>query len=403
MSSLREKINQKNIDYAESIYNLAFLCGVLKAMFAFSELITNKGFFNVVFNVAFFAIMTYKLFFLQKYTVAQIITLIITGLACIFTDFAIYRLVYIPAFLMIAATQGIDFKKSMKFMWKVQAFILAIHVMIYPIMYNFFGDRVGITVRGFNEDNRIRHQFLFSHANVFSMLLLWTIFGYIYANFEKLNKKRIFACWGINAFFYLYTNSNSGMIILSIVSVLLIIRDLVGEKFNVVLLFLSKYLFIILAVFFNIMMVSYPQLTGNLREKWKEIDSFFTGRLKYGAYVYAKKGFTIIGRNLNISSKIKEYWEGFWIEGLPADNMYMFFSVWYGLFFTFLIAFLFWRYSQYATTAEIIIIIAYSLYTMMESYIIYTQFCFALLLLMRYVWKDHTIILPKDKGKKAVV
>ena len=401
MSAIREKINQINIDYAEKIYNLAFLCGVLKAMFAFSELITNKSFFNAVFNVAFFSIMIYKLFFLQKYSMTQIFTLIITGLACIYTDFSIWRLVFFPAFLMIAATQGIDFKKSMKFMWKVQASILAIHVMIYPIMYTFFGNRVGITVRGYNNDNRIRHQFLFSHANVFSMLLLWTIFGYIYANFDKLNKKRIVACWGVYAFFYFYTDSNSGMIILSVVSTLLIIRDLIGEKFDVAISFLSRYLFIILSLFFNAMMVSFPQLTGDLREKWMEIDSFFTGRLKYGAYIYAKKGFTLLGRSLDIH--IRDYWEGFWIDGLPADNMYMFFSVWYGLFFSVLIAYLFWRYSKYATTAEMIIIIAYSLYTMMESYIIYVQFCFALLLVMRHVWVDHTLVLPKDRGKKAAV
>lgn len=401
MSSIREKINQINIDYAEKIYNLAFLCGVLKAMFAFSELITNKNFFNAVFNVAFFGIMIYKLFFLQKYSIAQIFTLIITGLACAYTDFSIWRVVFVPAFLMIAATQGIDLKKSMRFMWKVQAVILAIHVMIYPIMYTFFGNRVGITVRGYNNDNRIRHQFLFSHANVFSMLLLWTIFGYIYANFDKLDKKRIVACWGVYAFFYLYTDSNSGMIILSVVSVLLIIRDLTGEKFDVAISFLSRYLFIILALFFNAMMVSLPQLTGDLREKWKEIDSFFTGRLKYGAYIFDKYGFTLLGRPLNIH--IRDYWEGFWIDGLPADNMYMFFSVWYGLFFSVLIAYLFWRYSKYATTAEMIIIIAYSLYTMMESYIIYVQFCFALLLVMRHVWVDHIVTLPKDKGKKAAV
>ena len=141
------------------------------------------------------------------------------------------------------------------------------------------------------------------------------------------------------------------------------------------------------------MMVTLPNLKGNLRKLWEGVDSFFTGRLKYGAYAYAKNGFAFLGKP--IDTQIKDYWQGYWIEGIPLDQSYMFLAVHYGLFFMILNGFLFWRYSKYASMGEKVIIIAYSLYTMMESYITYFHLCFALILVVKYIWKDHSFRLKK--------
>lgn len=398
MYSLSKKIVQKSINNSNTIYNIAYILAVLKAILAFSELIPRSihSLNNIVFNGLIIVLIAYKLFVNQKYSVVQIIVLLITGFASIASDFELNRFMLIPDFLLLAATQDIDFKKNMKLVWKIEAFIIAIHVLVYPVLYAL--GRVEFTVRGYNYDNRIRHQFLLSHANVFSMLVLWTVLAYIYSNFERMDKKRIVICWLINVFFYLFTDSNSGMLILSFISILLILKEYVKDIAERIISFLSKYLFIILAIFFNTMMIIYPKLQTPGRMIWREIDSFFTGRLKYGAYIYDKYGFTLFGRFL--SNKIRDYWQGFWIDGLPADNMYMFFSVWCGMFFLIVIAFMFWKYSDRATTEEKIIIIAYSLYTMMETYVTYVQLCFALILVVKYAWKDYSVKLPRKVDKR---
>jgi hypothetical protein len=386
MASFREKLRKKSISYGDAVFSMLLIIAVLKAFLAFSELIPKglSHYMNDVFNVIFLACGVYKLFVLQKYFAKQIFYLLLVGAVCVYSDFSMHRFLYIPDFIILASTQSIDFKKSMKLVWKIEALLLSIHILIYPFMYLFFRDRVKFTVRGYNNDNNLRHQFLLQHSNVFSMLLLWTILAYLYANYEKLNKKKIVICWGIYIFFYLFTNSNSGMMIISFVSIVLLLKDVLNKWIERGISFLSRYIYIILAAFFNFMMVIYTYLVGFPRIIWKVVDSFFTGRLKYGAYAYAKYGITLFGQNLN--GTVRDYWEGFWIDGLPNDNMYMFFSVSFGLVFMLMIAFLFWRFADRASTDEKIIIIAYSLYTMMESYVIDFHFCFALILLMKYIW-----------------
>ena len=398
MPSIKESISIKKNNNANFIYDFAFIIITIKSILAFSELIPSglHNFNNIVLNALFLAVISYKIFVMQNYSVLQVLVLLCTGIASIYSDLTLNRFMLIPDFLLLAAAQEIDFKKIMKLVWKIEAFIILIHVLIYPLLY-FLG-RVSFTVRGYNNDNRIRHQFLFGHANVFSMLVLWTVLAYIYANFEKIDKKRIIFCWLINVFFFIFTDSNSGMLILSVILILIILREYFKDVSERIISFLSKYLFIILAVFFNCLMIIYPNTQGIYRELWRNFDSFFTGRLKYGAYIYDKYGFTLFGRAL--SNKIRDYWEGFWIDGLPADCMYMFFSVWCGLFFLLVIAFLFWKYSDYCTIDEKIIIIAYSLYTMMETYVTYAQLCFALVIVAKYAWRNYSLELTNRLSKR---
>ncbi len=386
MASFREKIREKSINYDDAVFSVLIILAVVKAFLAFSELIP-KGFsnhMNDIFNVVFLTVGAYKLFVLQKYTVKQVFVLLFIGAVCVYSDFSLRRFLYIPDFILLASKQSVDFKKSMKLVWKIDALLLSIHILAYPFMYFFFRERVRFTIRGYNNDTGLRHQFLLQHSNVFSMLLLWTILAYIYANYENLNKKKIGICWLIYAFFYLFTNSNSGLLILTFVSILYILTDVLGERMNKGISSLSRYIYAALAVFFNFMMVIYTYLVGFPRLIWKAVDTFFTGRLKYGAYAYAKSGISLFGQRINLN--VKDYWEGFWIDALPNDNMYMFFSVSYGLVFMLIIAVLFWKYAGQASTDEKLMIIAYSLYTMMESYVTDIHFCFALILLMKYAW-----------------
>ena len=146
------------------------------------------------------------------------------------------------------------------------------------------------------------------------------------------------------------------------------------------------------------MMIIFPYLTGTARQVWLDMDSFFTGRLKYGAFAFYKMGFSLLGQHLIINRK--EYWEGFWFDSFACDNGYMWMEVSYGMIYIILFGYLFWKYSKRASFEEKIIVIAYSLYTMMELYVTYMYYCFAVIMISRYIWENkntNTRMIGRNK------
>ena len=390
MSKVVESIKTKQLNYADNVYILACVITAFKALYSFSDLVPhsyNRPVFSLL-NVIIVVMLGYRLLFLQQYTAKRTIVFIFLGLATLYTDRTLHLFTMLLNFLILASSQNVDPKKTIKVLFKFEAIVVGFHVLMYPFMLFFCRSKVRFTYRN-GEINQIRHQFLLQHANTFSMLLLWILLGYLYLNYCKLNISKIIVTWLIYFFFYQFADSNSGLIILSFVCLISILRIKLGETIELVVSFLAKYLFIILAVFFIIMMVIYPSLTGQAREVWDVIDIFFTGRMKFGAYAYDKVGFTLFGQNIPFNGK--ELWNGIWIDGIANDNFYMFLAVNYGLVYLVLIAYLFWRYSPKATFEEKLMFIAYSLYTMMEMYVTYTYFCFSLMLIMQYVWQEDKL------------
>ena len=388
MANIREILKEKRANEANYVYLTAYAIVVLKAFYSFSEILSHyyeQRIFTVC-NIVAISILAIKLLFFQDYSIRQIFILIFLAFSTFYTDTRLGLFLFLLNFLIIAATQNVDTHWVLSVMNKIQIIVLGIHIALYPIYYFFLPDHVKFTYRN-GDYTAPRHQFLLQHSNTFSMLLLWTILGYLYSNYEKLNKRKVVICWLIYYFFYQFADSNSGLMILTVVSVILLVKLIFGDLINGLITFMAKYLFIILAVFFNIMMVSYTHLTGRMREIWISIDEFFTGRLKYGAYAYDKAGFTLLGQLIPYDGKT--YWQGFWIDGIARDNTYMFLSVVYGLVYTFVVAFLFWKYSSKAKFEEKLMIVAYSLYAMMEMYVTYTYFCFAIILVMQYVWEGR--------------
>lgn len=387
MSSVVKSIRNKELNYANRIYNIAYLIIVVKAFYAYSDIIEpirTQMVLNIC-NVLLLAILAYKMVFMQKYNIKQVFICLILAVITRYTDMKTYMFMMLPDFFLIAATQEVDFKKTIKLAYRLEAVIIGIHVAVYPIMYVFARNLLHFSIRGGETGHR--HQFLLSHANIFSMLLLWTILGYIYVNYEKLTKRHIISCWLIYFFFYLFTDSNSGLIILSAITIILLLKNIIGDGVDKVVTFLARYLYFILFLIFDFLMLIFPLTSGKAREIWLSVDDFFTGRLKYGSYAYYQSGFTLFGQHIDFPAKI--FWENMWFDAGACDNAYMWISVSYGLVYIFIIGFLFWKYGKKATFEEKLIFIAYSLYTMMELYVTYMYFCFGVILVGKYLWENN--------------
>lgn len=402
MSIISRKIQTKQLDYSNLVYNIAYVLIVIKAFYAYSDLVAphrTQLILNIC-NLLLLGLLMYKMVFLQRYSIKNVVLLGLLGLITFYTDRQVYMFMMLPDFLLIAATQDVDFRKTISIVYKLEAAIIGLHVAVYPLFYFFNRSAVRFSIRG-SDVSRPRHQFLLSHANIFSMLLLWTILGYLYVNYEKLNKKKIILAWLTYVATYMFTKSNSGLLILSAITILLMAKNILGDKVDGLVDFLARYLYFILIIVFDLLMVSFSSLSGPARDIWFKIDDFFTGRPRYGAFAFYKAGFTLFGQHIPFSGK--ELWSGMWFDSAACDNAYMWMSVSYGLFYLLLIAFLFWRYAPKATFPEKIIFIAYSLYTMMELYVTYMYFCFAVIIVGQYIWDDINKVLirnKKDNGRE---
>ncbi len=389
MSNISKILREKELDYSNYVYCFAYLIIVLKAFYAYSEIITSIRMQIVlnISNLAFILILAYKILFLQKYSVKQAIALVLLGAISLYTDRTLSMFQMLPDFLLIAAMQDVDFKRTIKIVYRIEAAIILIHVAVYPVVFVFNRQAIRFSIRG-GELDKLRHQFLLSHANIFSMILLWTILAYLYVNCEKVSRKSVVLLWFTYVAFYMFTKSNSGLIILTAVTILLLLKKTFGNLIDGVVNFLSRYLFIILIILSVFMMFILPYLSGAARDAWLAVDAFFTGRLKYGAFAFNKAGLTLLGQKIYFSGR--EYWAGMWFDALACDNAYMWISVSYGFIYLLIIGYLFWRYTPRAKFEDKIMFIAYSLYTLMELYVVYLFFCFAVIIVGQYLWKDYS-------------
>jgi hypothetical protein len=112
------------------------------------------------------------------------------------------------------------------------------------------------------------------------------------------------------------------------------------------------------------------------------LNEMFTGRLLYGAVAYDLKGLSIFGKNVTFDPKL--YWNGYWIDGMIFDNCYIWMMVSYGIAYLVLISFAAIAFNSRMDTRDRIFIILYSLYTIMEAYVMNAAICFPLLILGMY-------------------
>src|SRR5690606_32201862 len=135
----------------------------------------------------------------------------------------------------------------------------------------------------------------------------------------------------INVFFYLFTNTNTGLIVMFLAIVLILFEKHKGEAFRPFLRQCTKYIFPFLSVLFILLVVLYTKLSGIAYTLWHELDKALTGRLLYGAYAYDQYGYSLNGRNISFPEK--SYWGGFWLDNIYFDNSYLYLFITYGSFY----------------------------------------------------------------------
>lgn len=364
------------------LYTVAFMILSLKNILDSSGMFNRPEWVDTILLLAFFGIMIWKLA-TQTYTWKRILIFIGFGFCCIYTCFSQSYFYILFSFLGIIGMQDVDLKEVVKRTSMVKASLILMHVLYFIFMFiTSYGNVPMIWRNGVG-----RYFFYLGHPNTFSAYILWTTLELAYAYYDKLSKGKLLGLYLINVLFYQFTNSNTGIMVSTIVFFVMICHKAGWETVTKQLKNISCYIMLVLAIIIPAMVVVYPKLTGTAQKWFLALDDFFTGRLMYGAFSYDTFGATLLGQSVYLSDKVV-LWRGHWMDSLIFDNAYLWMFCKYGYIYMIILVCAYWVIGKKASTMDRIMIISIALYGIMEAYIINAAICFPILLLGKYIYQN---------------
>ena len=376
--SLVERNIKNRQNFIQLLYTCALLILAFKNITDSSVIIRKTDLLDNIIIIIFTGIIGVKII-TQRYTYLKFIFSIALFCLCVYTCIKCYYFYLYFTALLFIGIQDVDLEKALNIVWKFKAFLIAIHVFTYT--KDFISNPYSVPYSYRNGVQRMT--FYQGHANTFSMYVCWISMEYLYSNYKKLNPIKLVLLWLINYFFYLFCDSNTALTIVTIACILIYIslikRDFI-KYYELLVKFFSKYLYGFLSIFFVTIIIGF--VNGLFTSMFDTLNEMFTGRLLYGAVAYDLKGLSIFGKNITFDSKL--YWNGYWIDGMIFDNCYIWMMVSYGIAYLVLISLAAIAFNSRMDTRDRIFIILYSLYTIMEAYVMNAAICFPLLILGMY-------------------
>jgi len=370
------KLKKENM--GEIAIILAAVLSIFKNIMDSSEIFTAlKGFNNIVL-ILFFMCIGYKMI-TQEYTFFRLIAIIFLGVLCAYSSLVLKYYSMFYSYLFICALQNVDLKKVIKFSMYTKAVLISLHVLLFFAAFFVKPDMINIFVR----NDVSRYSFFLGHPNTFTAFLAWMLLEVIYIYYEKIKYYQLFLLWLVSLFFYIFTDSNTGTMVIAMVIILIAIaRNPFFDPEKIIRL-IAGYSFIIFSAIFTLLAVSYTNLSGGLKIAWENLNESLTGRLLYGAYTIKNYGVTIFGSNPEFPTK--SFWEGNWMDSIYFDNSYYQFLFKFGAIYIVILSFVFIYLSKNNTVIENIFLIALFIYGIMEAYIINIFICFPLIFIGKYI------------------
>lgn len=373
----------------EKIVIIAYSLLVVKAILDTTQLLQRPETVDTMLIVVFIVLIGYKLIN-QTYTRLGIILFVLTTILFVYSSISVNYFSLFNSYLLISAVQDIDIKKILKVSIWTKGLILSLHISAYGLLYLLGSSMIATVYRNGVQ----RHNFFIGHPNLFAAYLVWTCIEIIYVYYEHIKKSHLGLIWLINMIFYGFTNSNTGIIVLTVVIIMVIIDKNDWRLFNKFLSGASKYGFAFFSLMFPIIIIIYIKIDGILLVLWIGLNNALTGRLLYGAYAYDTYGFSVLGRS--ISFPTKTYWKGHWLDEIYFDNSYVWLFIIFGIVYLLIISIAFIMIESETTNIEKIIIVGFSLYGIMEAYIVNIAICFPLILIGKYIYKQKKSVIKNQ-------
>lgn len=384
------KTNVKKQNSGDFIMIVAIVVSVLKNMMDSSAIFRHIPYLSSVLLLIFFVCMAYKLL-TQQYTPFLLVLFIGIALITAYSGIAAkyYSLFY--SYIFAISLQKVNLDRLLKASIITKVSMILIHVLVYIAVYVTQHELIVFYYRNGIE----RQSFFLGHPNMFTAYLVWVSLEVLYVFRDKLKGWHYIAICLLNFFFYLYTNSNTGTIVLLFVCVLLYLNQSELVSFDKGLQYVAQFGFAILAILLYIFVAVYPLLSGYLEKAWRGVDRLFTGRLLYGAYANDTVGITLFGRMNHFPAKT--YWRGRWLDSIYFDNsvIELLYALGAVLLIIYAIAFIY--AGKRASNVERIMMIAFFFYGVMEGYFINIFICFPFMFLTKYIFENQEGKTKKQK------
>ncbi|SKB64103.1 hypothetical protein SAMN06296386_103111 [Lachnospiraceae bacterium] len=396
VQNLKERNQENRIRFRQNLFTGAMVILAIKNVTDSSFIMRKPGILDNAMILAFMALIGIKLL-TQRYTWQKMLMSVALVSVCTYTCIKCSYFYLVFTSLIICAMQDVDLKKTLRATSYVKMLLLSVHVLVYT--YDLFA-RPWKVIYSYRTGGNPRMTFYQGHANTFAMYVCWTSLEFLYANEERLKTWHIGVVWFVNYIFYNFCDSNTSFIVSTFTCLLLVVRKILKnrslQRFENIIAFLSRYLYGFLSVFFVGIIIGY--VNGLFEQAFKVLDKLFTGRLLYGAVAYDLRGISWIGKAVWFDPKI--YWRGHWIDAMIFDNCFIWMFISYGVIYLVLISIAFAYYGKKMSTVDKIFVLVYTMYTVMEAYVMNAAICFPLMLVGLLFSKHYSL---KDRAYKRAL
>ena len=371
----------------ELLFYTAFLSFCIKFTLDYSGLIPVRPemFNNLLVGISITCSMVKVVF--QRYTFSRFLVTMAICAVIGFSSMISINFLFLLSFLLLMGMQDIKLESIVKLALFVKIVSIAVHVFWYIVVFHTNPDVIQFVFRA--GVGAPRHFFFMGHANTFMAFLVWSCIDYIYLRYNKLTVLDMAVIWLINIIFYSFAFSNTGIIVMAIVTLLIALDKLGKGFFDKLFTWLAKYLYLLFSIIFSTLVIFYTRLDGQLLVMWHGLDDFLTGRLWLGAHAYDIFGHTILGRP-DMPPTVA-FWQGRYFNTMTVfDNHYVGNLVSYGIINTVALVIVLVKLCGKMENREKLVIIAFSFFAIMQSDVTNVVICFALLLIGKYLYRSKT-------------
>lgn len=387
MQGRKNTVKEKKV-LQQQLYTVAFVDLSIKLILDSSSLFQRPEWLDTLFLLIFFGCIGWK-FLLQRFTKPMLLGIGIIGILFALISFKMNYFFLLFTFCGVAAAQDVDLKKVFRTTSVIKLIMILLHVFPYIVTAIISPEEIDYVYR----DGVRRHYFYMGHANTFSMYVGWALLEFTYAFYDQLRKRDLLIIWGINYIVYMFTDSNTSLIVMSICLLGFLLERAAPERMYGILKFGSQYLFAFCSVFFSIITIGFTSMPAPLKQMYLWLNDFFTGRLIFGSFVYENFGIAWLG-NKRVHLPETTFFEGFWVDTLVFDNSYIYLLVYYGAVFLpiFSLAFVIVgkdKKRDITRNVENMLLIGYSFYAIMEQYAINAVLCFPILFVGKRMYEMY--------------
>lgn len=207
---------------------------------------------------------------------------------------------------------------------------------------------------------------------------------YIWLQWDKLTKRKLFVCFLIVSLIYYSTKADSCLILWGYI-VLVAMRNV--SFVRKITIFVSRYSFAMLGALSFALAKLYLD-TGSLMHWARALDVFFNRRIAMAYLAIKDNGISLFGQPI---TRVHEWSEIFDFGNYTVDSLYVYFFVSIGLFWFLAISLGFYELGKYKDYKLALIALIFSLYALIEVHCLYLSNCFALLLLKCVIFRNERI------------